>query len=152
MMIEGLNISHSFDFIVTSLSDFYALSSTLTWLKFAKPVFFLRLQWYLVIIYQHSYNSCSHFCEGCNCCQLLSFGQYTRVERKLSYELSLVYSHVTLVLVWLEHESWENSYTNSCLSSLVSRVMQLLLSFYHKRVTTSFMQIHAYIPCHHLYS
>jgi hypothetical protein len=37
--------------------------------------------------------------------------------RKLSCKLSLLNSRATLVLVWPGHESWENSHTNSRLSS-----------------------------------
>jgi hypothetical protein len=43
----------------------------------------------------------------------------------LSCKLSLLNSHATLVLVWLGHESCENSHANSRFSTLI----QLLLSF-----------------------
>ena len=64
------------------------------------------------LAYQLSCNSCSRLTGTCEL-------------RKLSCKLSLLNSHATLVLVWPGHASWENSHTNSCLSTL----MQLLFSF-----------------------
>ena len=64
------------------------------------------------LAYQLSCNSCSRLTGTCEL-------------RKLSYKLLLINSHATLVLVWPGHASWENSHTNSCLSTL----MQLLFSF-----------------------
>jgi hypothetical protein len=86
--------------------------------------------------------------------------------RKLSCKLSLLNSHSTLVLVWLGHESCENSHANSRFSTLIkshatlalvwlghescenshansrfSTLMQLLLSFdWGMRVVKTLMQ------------
>ena len=57
---------------------------------------------------------------SCNYCSRLN-GAWEL--RKLSCKLSLLnshhYSHVTLVLVWTGHESWENSHANSRFSTLM---------------------------------
>ena len=50
---------------------------------------------------------------------------------------TLINSHATLVLIWPRHEGWENSHTNSRLSTL----MQLLFSFdQDTRVKTTLIQ------------
>jgi hypothetical protein len=60
---------------------------------------------------------------SCNSCSRLT-GAWDLI--KLSYKLSLlnshqdINSHATLVLVWPGHESWENSHTNSCFSTLIN--------------------------------
>jgi hypothetical protein len=46
--------------------------------------------------------------------------------RKLSYKLSLLNSHATLVFVWLGHEGWENSQTNSRFSTLMHATLVLV--------------------------
>jgi hypothetical protein len=46
---------------------------------------------------------------------------------ELSCKLSLLNSHVTLVLVWPGHESWENSHTNSHFSTLINSHATLVL-------------------------
>ena len=46
---------------------------------------------------------------------------------KLSYKLSLLNSHATLVLVLLGHENWENSHTNSRLLTLINSHATLVL-------------------------
>ena len=40
---------------------------------------------------------------------------------------TLINSHATLVLVWPGHESWENSHTNSRLSTLINSYATLVL-------------------------
>ena len=80
------------------------------------------------LAYQLSCNSCSRLTGTCEL-------------RKLSCKLLLINSHATLVLVWPGHGSWENSHTNSCLSTL----MQLLFSFDRDmRVEKTIMQTLAY--------
>jgi hypothetical protein len=60
---------------------------------------------------------------SCNTCSRHLTGAWEL--RKLSFKLSLLNSHATLVLVWPGHENWENSHANSRFSTL----MQLLFSF-----------------------
>ena len=71
---------------------------------------------------------------------LFSFDQYMRVEKTLLQTLVCQLScnsHTTLVLVWPGHESWENSHTNSRLSTF----MQLLFSFdQYMRVEKTLLQ------------
>ena len=75
---------------------------------------------------------------SCNPCSRLTG---TCELRKLSCKLLLINSHATLVLVWPGHASWENSHTNSCLSTL----MQLLFSFDRDmRVEKTLVQTLAY--------
>ena len=59
---------------------------------------------------------------SCNSCSRLTRAWELR---KLSYKLSLLNSHATLVRVWPGHQSWENSHTNSRFSTL----RQLLFAF-----------------------
>jgi hypothetical protein len=60
---------------------------------------------------------------SCNTCSRHLTGAWEL--RKLSFKLSLLNSHATLVLVWPGHENWENSHANSHFSTL----MQPLFSF-----------------------
>ena len=60
--------------------------------------------------------------------------------RKLSHKLSLITSRATVVLVWPGHESSENSFTNSCLSTLINSRTNVVLFDQDMRVARTLIE------------